>query len=299
MALESGTYINSLNTSNPASTDGLAQADDHLRLIKSTVKSTFPNVTGAVSATHTELNLIDGLTASTSELNTLAGITSSTSELNILDGVTATAAELNKMDGVTATTAEINYTDGVSSNIQTQLNAKQASNDILTDLAGLTQATNKIPYFSSSSAASLLDFKDEDNMSSNSATAIPSQQSVKAYVDASSSMTQYTSADTSISNNQVLTFSHGLGAVPSFVIIDAIAKTSNSNGWSNGDRIQMNQSCDPSGSNEGMGIRTDSSNVYVSIGENGLGMATFRSGGSGVILECSKWNIEVKAFLVG
>jgi len=185
MALESGTYINSLNTSNPASTDGLAQADDHLRLIKSTVKSTFPNVTGAVSATHTELNLIDGLTASTSELNTLAGITSSTSELNILDGVTASTAELNKMDGVTATTAELNYTDGVSSNIQTQLNAKQASNAILSDLAGLSQATNKIPYFSSSSAASTLTFLDEDNMSSNSSSAVPSQQSVKAYVDTS------------------------------------------------------------------------------------------------------------------
>ena len=172
MALESGTYIDSLNASNPASTDALSQADDHLRLIKSTVKSTFPNVTGAVSATHTELNLIDGLTASTSELNTLDGITSSTSELNILDGVTAT-------------TAELNYSYGVTSAIQTQLDAKQASNDILTDIAGLTQATNKVPYFSSATAASLLDFKDEDNMASNSATAVPSQQSVKAYVDAS------------------------------------------------------------------------------------------------------------------
>lgn len=42
-------------------------------------------------------------------------------------GVTATAAELNKLDGVTATTAELNYVDGVTSNIQTQLNAKQAT----------------------------------------------------------------------------------------------------------------------------------------------------------------------------
>ena len=286
MALESGTYINSLNTSNPASTDGLSQADDHLRLVKSTVKATFPNVTGAVTATHTELNLIDGVTATTAELN-------------ILDGVTSTTAELNILDGVTATTAELNYTDGVSSNIQTQLNAKQASNAILSDLAGLSQATNKIPYFSSSSAASLLDFKDEDNMSSNSATAIPSQQSVKAYVDASPAITQYTSADTSISDNQVLTFAHGLGAVPSFVVIDCIAKVSNANGWSNGDRVQMNQSSDPSGDNEGMGIRTDSTNVYVSIGENGPGQATFRSSGAGTILDCSNWNIEVKAFLVG
>jgi microcystin-dependent protein len=30
--------------------------DDHLRLIKSTVKATFPNITGAVTATHTQLN---------------------------------------------------------------------------------------------------------------------------------------------------------------------------------------------------------------------------------------------------
>ena len=31
------------------------------------------------------------------------------------------------IDGVTATTAELNYVDGVTSNIQTQLNAKQAT----------------------------------------------------------------------------------------------------------------------------------------------------------------------------
>lgn len=42
-------------------------------------------------------------------------------------GVTATAAELNRLDGITATTAELNYTDGVTSNIQTQLNGKQAT----------------------------------------------------------------------------------------------------------------------------------------------------------------------------
>ena len=42
-------------------------------------------------------------------------------------GVTATAAELNTLDGITATVAELNYVDGVTSNIQTQLNAKQAT----------------------------------------------------------------------------------------------------------------------------------------------------------------------------
>jgi hypothetical protein len=60
----------------------------------------------------------------------------------------------------------------------------QAQSNILDDLSGLTQATNKIPYFDSATTASVLDFKDEDDMVSDSATAVPSQQSVKAYVDA-------------------------------------------------------------------------------------------------------------------
>lgn len=46
-----------------------------------------------------------------------------------IDGVevTATPAELNILDGATVTTAELNYLDGVTSNVQTQLDAKQAS----------------------------------------------------------------------------------------------------------------------------------------------------------------------------
>jgi len=66
MALETGTYINSLVATNPAATDGLAAADDHMRLIKSTIKATFPNITGAIDATHTELNTVaDGGTSAT------------------------------------------------------------------------------------------------------------------------------------------------------------------------------------------------------------------------------------------
>jgi microcystin-dependent protein len=56
MALESGTYIDDLVSSNPPQSDSLTQAAGHLRLIKATLLATFPNVTGEVTATHTNLN---------------------------------------------------------------------------------------------------------------------------------------------------------------------------------------------------------------------------------------------------
>ena len=91
MALETATYIDGLNTSNPASTDGLSQADDHLRLIKSTIKSTFANIDAAVTSTEDDLNILTGASAA----------------------------------GVTA--AELQYLDGVTSAIQTQLNTLTSS----------------------------------------------------------------------------------------------------------------------------------------------------------------------------
>lgn len=63
MGLETGTYIDSLVATNPTSGDVKSEGDDHLRLIKSTIKATFAGVTGAVTPTHTELNFVDGVTS--------------------------------------------------------------------------------------------------------------------------------------------------------------------------------------------------------------------------------------------
>ncbi len=63
MTVESATYINTLDATYPAGTDAKSEGDDHLRLIKSAVKATFPNVSGAVTPTHTELNYVDGVTS--------------------------------------------------------------------------------------------------------------------------------------------------------------------------------------------------------------------------------------------
>jgi len=56
MSLETATYINQLVPANPPGTDPLANAADHLRLIKSCLQSTWPNVTGAITATQENLN---------------------------------------------------------------------------------------------------------------------------------------------------------------------------------------------------------------------------------------------------
>ena len=85
MSLESFNFIDSLNASNPTTTDNVSEGDDHIRGIKSTLKTTFPSINAAITATDEEINLLDG---------------------------------------VTATTAELNYVDGVTSNIQTQLGTK-------------------------------------------------------------------------------------------------------------------------------------------------------------------------------
>ena len=91
MGLETGTYIDSLNSSNPTASDAVSEGDDHLRLIKSTVKATFPNLSNAVTSTHTELNLLDGVTANTTELNYVDVAT-----LGTVEASKAVTADANK-----------------------------------------------------------------------------------------------------------------------------------------------------------------------------------------------------------
>lgn len=54
MGLETGTYVNDLNTANPTSTDPKSQGDDHLRLIKTVLKNTFAGFPGLIVATGVE-----------------------------------------------------------------------------------------------------------------------------------------------------------------------------------------------------------------------------------------------------
>jgi hypothetical protein len=117
------------------------------------------NGTG-VSSTAAELNTLDGFTGAVADLNyakdlRATGVT--TTEFDKLDGLTASTAELNKIDGFTGVVADLNYAatlratgvtgtefdylDGVTSNIQTQLNGKQAT---VTGGTGITFSSNTV-----------------------------------------------------------------------------------------------------------------------------------------------------------
>ena len=74
MALESPTYISDLVATNPVGSDNISDGDAHIRNLKSAIKATFPNVSGAVTPTHTELNYVTGVTSSIqAQLNALSG----------------------------------------------------------------------------------------------------------------------------------------------------------------------------------------------------------------------------------
>ena len=107
--------------------DGITSSTAELNILDGvTATAAQINVLAALTSSATELNILDGVTATTAELNKLAGVTATSAEINTLAGITSTAAELNILDGATLSVTELNYVDGVTSAIQTQLNNKQA-----------------------------------------------------------------------------------------------------------------------------------------------------------------------------
>lgn len=72
MGLETVTNIKNLNTSNPVATDAVSAGDDHIRNIKTALRTDFPNfvtTTGGMTATQAELNVLDTVVAGTVSAN--------------------------------------------------------------------------------------------------------------------------------------------------------------------------------------------------------------------------------------
>jgi microcystin-dependent protein len=119
MPLETGTYISDLVTTNPAHTDGLNNADGHLRLLKSAIKATFPNINAAVTASDEDLNNLSAQLTGGVSILADTGVHFKT---NANDGVTNPA--LRKVDIVGANagnTASVVIAEFDSSTLQTSL----------------------------------------------------------------------------------------------------------------------------------------------------------------------------------
>ena len=197
-----------------------ATADDHettLSIVDPTADRTInlPNQSGtipvlaAVSTTQ--------ITSTPEELNILDGVTSTAAELNILDGVTATATELNIMDGdtsassttivdadrvvvndagtmkqVAVTDLAAYFDDEITAMPNLVTTGALNSGSISTGFGAINNGSSAITTTGTVTFGSISDgtititgFADEDDFSSNSATLIPTQQSVKALIDAS------------------------------------------------------------------------------------------------------------------
>lgn len=55
MTVESGTSIGDLDPSKPGPSDPKSEGDDHLRLIKSLILASFPNIKGAMTVAHDQV----------------------------------------------------------------------------------------------------------------------------------------------------------------------------------------------------------------------------------------------------
>lgn len=102
MPVESATYINGLNASYPTGSDNIAQGDNHIRLIKETIKATFPNIAGAVSGTHTTINSAVTAANAATDANTASTIVKRDASGNFTAG-TITAALTGNVTGNAST----------------------------------------------------------------------------------------------------------------------------------------------------------------------------------------------------
>lgn len=63
MAVDTALHIGNFDLGNPTGATSRKEADDNFVHIKTVLKRDFAGVTGAVTATHTELNYVDGVTS--------------------------------------------------------------------------------------------------------------------------------------------------------------------------------------------------------------------------------------------
>jgi len=189
MGLETGNYISALVQTNPVSSDNVSEGDDHLQLIKKILKQNFPVGTDSVGPDQAVQVLIakdsPGPTVDTSA----SGHAARAMGLLWLDTTNDLLKIRNKANDAWITLA----VDPETSN-SVDINAGTIDGTTIGAAAASTAVVSSLNV--NADGATVTGIKDEDDMSSDSAVKLATQQSIKAYVD-----TQLTAEDLDISTD--------------------------------------------------------------------------------------------------
>ena len=184
MGIESGNYITNLNSANPLSSDNVSEGDDHLRLLKNVLKKTFPAGTNDAGPDQAVQVIV-----AKSSAPTISGSATQSMGMVWLDTTNNLLKIRNQANDAWITLA----VDPETSN-SVDINAGTIDGTTI----GATTASTGV--FSSvniaADGATVTGIKDEDDMSSDSAVKLATQQSIKAYVD-----TQVTAQDLDLASD--------------------------------------------------------------------------------------------------
>lgn len=140
MGLESVTHISDLVITNPVgATDPKSQGDNHIRNIKVALKTDFPNITGAVTATQGELNELAGAAAGAGMVQDIAVLTDANADRILFWDDSAGAVKQLAADGTTVAIAGTTLSTG--SNVPL-LNASNAFTNNMSISGNLTMTGN-------------------------------------------------------------------------------------------------------------------------------------------------------------
>ena len=171
MGIESGNFITNLNSSYPLSSDNVSEGDDHLRLIKDVLKKTFPAGSNNAGPDQAVQVIIAKATAPS-----IAGNAAQSSGLVWLDTSNNLLKIRNQANDAWITLA-------VNPEVSNSVDIDAGSIDG-TPIGATTASTGKFSSVNvAGDGATVTGIKDEDDMASDSAVKLATQQSIKAYVD--------------------------------------------------------------------------------------------------------------------
>ena len=176
MPVESATYISDLNPATIGNSTDLSEGGAQVSMVKTVLKTTFPNVAGAVTATHTELNYLDLTTLGTAQASK-AITANSSSQVNAssitwtnlgtvttvdvnggtFDGVTIAGASTINSSVVGGTTPAAGTFTTLTANTSFVLNGSTALSAIDTDLSSVSASHDSLP-----SAKAVKDYVDTE-----------------------------------------------------------------------------------------------------------------------------------------